>query len=236
MKIVTNEKLIRRNTRIAQIASLSGLVVLIGGLIISFSREELINVSFAALLVGFILSQIGIYFTNRWGRRPRPDEALNQALKGFDNKYSLYHYSTPASHLFVGPAGIWVILTRHQRGAITYSKGRWRLRGGGFVQAYLRIFAQENIGRPDLELMNEISNVQKYLSKRLPDGGVPPIEPVLVFMHDNAEIQISEEDNPPVTTIKIAKIKEFLRKTAKGKPISLDRVLEIQAALPGEDT
>lgn len=234
MKIVTNERLIRRNTRIAQIASFSGLLVLISGLIISFTRQELISISFAALLVGFLLSQVGIYFTNRWGRRPRPDELLNQALKGFDNKYSIYHYITPASHLFVGPAGIWVILTRHQRGTISYSKGRWRMKGGGIIQSYLRIFAQENLGRPDLELMNEVSNIQKYLGERLPDGNVPPIDTVLVFLNDNAEIVISDEDNPAAPTLKINKLKEFLRKAAKRKPVSTDKVNEIQEMLPAE--
>lgn len=234
MKIVTNERLIRRNTRIAQIASFSGLLVLISGLIISFTRQELISISFAALLVGFLLSQVGIYFTNRWGRRPRPDELLNQALKGFDNKYSIYHYITPASHLFVGPAGIWVILTRHQRGTISYSKGRWRMKGGGIIQSYLRIFAQENLGRPDLELMNEVSNIQKYLGERLPDGNVPPIDTVLVFLNDNAEIVISDEDNPAAPTLKIKKLKEFLRKAAKRKPVSTDKVNEIQEMLPAE--
>ncbi len=234
MKIVTNEKLIRRNTRIAQIASFSGLLVLVAGLIISFTRQELISISFAALLVGFLLSQVGIYFTNRWGRRPRPDELLNQALKGFDNKYSLYHYITPASHLFVGPAGIWILLTRHQRGLVTFSKGRWRLKGGGVLQAYLRIFAQENLGRPELELMNEISNVQKFLSEHLPDGNVPPVNAVLIFLNEQAEIQISEEDNPAASTMKINKLKEFLRKEAKKKPVSADKILEIQDLLPGE--
>lgn len=234
MKIVTNERLIQRNTRIAQIASFSGLLVLVAGLIISFTRQELISISFAALLVGFLLSQVGIYFTNRWGRRPRPDELLNQALKGFDNKYSLYHYSTPASHLFVGPAGIWVFLTRHQRGVITFSKGRWRLKGGGFLQAYLRIFAQENLGRPDLELMNEISNVQRYLGQHLTEANIPPIDAALVFVNENAEIQISEDDNPAASTLQINKLKDFLRKAAKGKPVSLDKIQEIQEALPQE--
>ncbi len=234
MKIVTNERLIQRNTRIAQIASFSGLLVLVAGLIISFTRQELISISFVALLVGFLLSQVGIYFTNRWGRRPRPDELLNQALKGFDNKYSLYHYSTPASHLFVGPAGIWVFLTRHQRGVITFSKGRWRLKGGGFLQAYLRIFAQENLGRPDLELMNEISNVQRYLGQHLTEANIPPIDAALVFVNENAEIQISEDDNPAASTLQINKLKDFLRKAAKGKPVSLDKIQEIQEALPQE--
>lgn len=231
MNIEINEKLIRRNTRIAQVASLSGLLILIAGMVISFTRPELISYSFLALLVGFLLSQVGIFFTNRYGRRPRPDEILDTALKGLDNKYALYHYLTPASHLLVGPAGMWVILTRHQRGTVTFSKKRWRLRGGGLLQTYLRVFAQENLGRPDLEMMNEIDNLQKYLKKRLPDVDVPAIDAALIFTNDEIDIQISEEDQPIAPTLQVSKLKEFMRKKAKNKPISMDKVKEIQDVL-----
>jgi hypothetical protein len=228
MIIETNEPLIKRNTRIAQIASLSGLAVLAGGMFIAFTRAELISLSFGALLVGFILSQIGIYFTNRWGRRPRPDETLNQALKGLDNKYALYHYLTPASHLLIGPAGIWVLLLRHQRGTITFSKGRWRQKGGGLLQGYLRIFAQEGLGRPDLEITNEVESMHNFLIKHLPDDEISPIESALVFTNPDVDIQIDESDNPLTPTLYLSKLKNYIRKTAKGKPISMERVQEVQ--------
>jgi hypothetical protein len=231
MKIETNEKMIRRNARIAQVASLSGLVILIGGMVISFTNQELISISFVALLVGFILSQVGIYFTNRWGRRPRPDELLDKALKGLDSKYAIYHYNTPVSHLLVGPAGLWVLVTRHQRGTITFSNGRWRQKGGGFLQTYLKFFAQEGIGRPELEIATDVEKIQNYLSKQLSDGDVPPVEAALIFTNDEVDIQIEDEDNPLAPTFYLSKLKNHIRKTAKSKPISLDRVQEIQEAL-----
>ena len=57
----------------------------------------------------------------------------------------------PTAHLLVGPVGVWVLMPRHQAGRITYdeNKNRWRQKGGNF---YLKIFAQENLGRPDLEI------------------------------------------------------------------------------------
>ncbi|MGD9093122.1 MAG: hypothetical protein PVF74_09745 [Anaerolineales bacterium] len=231
MKIDTNDKMIRRNARIAQIASLSGLVILIGGMVISFTNQELISFSFVALLVGFILSQVGIYFTNRWGRRPRPDELLDKALKGLDNKYAIYHYVTPVSHFLVGPAGLWVLVTRHQRGTITFSNGRWRQKGGGFVQTYLKFFAQEGIGRPELEIVNDIEKIQRYLRKQLSDGDIPPIDAALIFTNDDVDIQIEEEDNPLAPTLYLNKLKNHIRKTAKAKPISMDKMQEIQEVL-----
>ena len=231
MEINTNDRLINRNARIGQIASIAGLIVLGGGLFISFTRPEMFSISLIALLVGFGLSQIGIFFANRWGRRPRPDEILNTALKGLDGRYSLYHYSTPTAHLLVGPAGVWVLMPRHQAGTITYDeqKHRWRQKGGNF---YLKIFAQESLGRPDLEIGSEIEAISKFLEDQLEEDKLPEVQAALIMTNEKCEI---DADNAPAPTLKDGKLKEFVRKTAKGKPISLDLVKEIQAILnPGD--
>ena len=99
MKIITNEKLIKRNGRIGQIATFAGLLVLVGGMILTFRNPTYAYLSWVALLLGFGLSQIGLYFGNRWGRHPRPDELLDLGLKGLNDQYSIYHYWTPAAHL-----------------------------------------------------------------------------------------------------------------------------------------
>ena len=81
--------------------------MLAGGLYLSFqtTNQLMVTLSFVALLLGFLLSQVGIFFGNRWGRRPGPDELLSAALKGLEDKYTLYHYSTPVYHLLVGSFG-----------------------------------------------------------------------------------------------------------------------------------
>jgi hypothetical protein len=228
MNIIRNDKLIRRNSRIAQFTMIGGLVVLVGGMIISFRFPDQFGLSLSALMLGFILSQVGIYFSNRWGRRPRPDEQIDLALKGLDNKYSLYHYSSPVSHLLVGPSGIWVLLPFYQRGKITYVNGRWRQRGGN---PYLKIFAQESLGRPDLEAGAEIDNLQSYLNKRLPEGKTPEIQAALVFTNPKAEIDITEDANPPVEAVSSTKLKELIRKTAKAKSLSAEKIQLVQEAL-----
>jgi hypothetical protein len=228
MNIITNEGLIKRNRRIAQTCSIGGLIILIGGMILSFRNQQQIGYSLGALIIGFILSQIGIYFTNRWGRSPRPDEYINQALKGLDSKYSLFHYQTPASHLLVGPAGVWVILPRQQQGVITYSKGRYHQKGGNL---YLKLFAQEGLGRPELELGYEVEKIQNYLRKHMEENKIPPIQAALVFTNDRADIKIDESDNPPAVTLHINKLKEYLRKYSKNKPVSIEKISEIQNLL-----
>lgn len=231
MEIATNDRLIHRNARIGQITSIVGLLVLAGGMFISFTRPEMFSISLVALLVGFGLSQIGIYFGNRWGRRPRPDEVLNAALKGLDGRYSLYHYTTPTSHLLVGPAGVWVLMPRHQAGKITYdeNKKRWRQKGGNL---YLKIFAQENLGRPDLEIGSEIHAISSYLEEHLDEEKVPDVQAALVMTNEKCEV---DADNAPDPTMEVRKLKDFIRKTAKGKPISLDLVREIENSFGRED-
>lgn len=228
MNIETNEALIRRNSRIAQFAMLGGLLVLAAGMFVSFQNPTQIGLSFGALLLGFVLSQVGIYYTNRWGRRPRPDELINKELKGLDGRYSIYHYMTPTSHLLVGPAGVWVLMPRHQRGVITYSNGRWRQKGGNL---YLKLFAQEGLGRPDLELSGELDSVRSYLQKLLPDRELPPIYAALLFTNEKAEIQIDPQEEPPAATLRLNDLKDQLRKSAKSKPISLTKVQEIRDAI-----
>lgn len=231
MNIVSNEKLIRRNTRVAQVTMLAGLLVLFGGVYLFFTQPENFSLIWATVLLGFILSQIGTYFSNRWGRRPRPDEHLTAGLKGLESSYALYHYVTPVSHLLVGPAGIWVLLPRYQKGRITFEKNRWRQRGGGFFQAYMKIFGQEGLGRPDLEIEAEKETASKFLKKKLPEQELPPIQAALVFTSSGAEL---DADDAPTLTTTPRGLKEAVRKAAKNRPLSFERVKEIQRAIEAD--
>ena len=229
MKIISNEKIIRRNARIGQISSLVALVVLGVGMYISFKLPNQFGVAVTALLIGFTLSQIGIYFGNRWGRQPRPDQVLDKGLKGLPGDYNLYHYVTPASHLFIGPAGVWFLMTQHQRGTITFDGKRWRQKSGGFLQGYMRLFGQEGIGRPDLETGAEIESLQRFLKKKISDRELPPIRSVLVFTDPRVEIRTSDT---PIPALPIIKLKEFIRKQAKEKPISSSVIVALKGVFP----
>jgi hypothetical protein len=231
MNIIQNDAVISRNTKIARITGFAGLGVLLVGVYFFITQPDQFALIWGVVMVGFILSQVGIYFTNRWGRRPRPDEHLNAALKGLDNNYTLYHYTTPTSHLLVGPAGVWILMPKYQRGTITYEKGRWRQKGGGLFLGYMKIFGQEGLGRPDLEVTAEIDSVKKYLEKKLPEQEIPPVQAALVFTNETTELAIEDAPTPAVSP---KKLKELIRKSAKPKPIPIDKVKEIQQAI-GED-
>jgi hypothetical protein len=234
MKIIRNDKLIRRNARIGGIATIGGLALLVGGMIFTFTVRDpsKIGYSWMLLIAGFIASQLGVYFGARFGRSPRPDEALDKALKGLDERYSIFHYTTAVSHLLVGPAGTWIFVPRHQGGKVTYAKGRWKQSKSGCIQAYLRFFAQEGIGRPDLDIPIETNSLQKYFQKKHAEMEVPPIQAAIVFTNEAAELEVADA---PVPALPAKELKEFIRKKAKEAPLSMVKVKEIVDALQGNE-
>ncbi|HRQ24278.1 MAG TPA: hypothetical protein PLF42_12695 [Anaerolineales bacterium] len=231
MKIVKNDNLIHRNGKIGQWMSFAALGILGLGMYISFTMPELFIWSLVCLAVGFIMTQIGMYLGVRYGRSPRPDEKLDAAMKGLHSEFAIYHYSTPVSHFLVGPAGAWVILPYHQRGRIFFQKNRWRMSGGGFMQAYMRIFGQEGIGRPDIDAENETHVMKKFLVKKLGNDNVPDVKPILVFTSDDVEVDAGES---PIPAMKLKQLKELMRQGAKNRALSSQEIAEIRNALPQE--
>ena len=229
MKIIKNESLIQRNRKIGSFLSLAALVVLGIGMYISIARQDLFFYALIALILGFTLTQIGLYMGNRYGRKPRPDDKLDAGLKGLTGDYSIYHYMTPASHLLVGPAGLWLLMPYHQRGQAMFSRNRWRMKGGGFLQSYMRIFGQEGLGRPDVEINKEIMGLKKYLAKQMDEAQVPEVNPLIVFTSEDVEIDPEGADIP---ALKLKQLKDFIRQKAKEKPISQLQLSAVKAALP----
>ncbi len=221
MKIIKNEKLIQRNGKIGQGVSLAALIVLGIGMYISFSKPELINYSIVCLILGFIMSQVGMYMGSRWGRSPRPDEKLDAGLKGLHSEFNIYHYTSPVSHLLVGPSGVWVLMPYHQRGKVSYEKNRWKLKGGGFLQGYMRIFGQEGLGRPDLDAENEVKMLKKFLSSKLEESEIPEIKSILVFTTDDVELDAGES---PIAAVKLKQLKEFMRQGGKSRALSSEQI------------
>ncbi len=212
MKVLSNDKLIKRNRTIGMLTSLAGLGIMVGGFIISIqdiNSGQQFGTVLIALILGIILSQIGVYFGNRWGKSPRPDEILTASLKGIGDKYTLMHYVANIPHLLVGPSGLIALLPYQQGGKITYDsvKGRWKQKGGS---AYWKIFGEERLGRVDLEVRGEIDDLKKLLAK----NGLPelPITAILAFTNPKATVDAADA---PYPTVPISKIKEAVRKLQK---------------------
>ncbi len=228
MKIIANDRLIRRNKKIGQYALFGGVIVLAGGLYLSTrNTSTMVTLSYVALLGGIILSQVGIYFSNRWGRNPRPDELLTANLKGLDDRYTFFNYSSPVPFLLLGPSGVWILLPYHQGGRITFEKDRWKQKGGNW---YLKIFAQEGLGRPDLEVTSQENDVKRRLGKTLSEDQIPTIKPVIVMTNPKTVIDV---EDAPVPTIPVKKLKDTVRKKSKDDNLPDSELTELEKALMG---
>ena len=211
MILIRNDKLIKRNTQIGRYSGILSIAILAGGMYLSFRYQDQVLFSMAALILGFTLSQVGILYSNRFVRSPRPDQELDNALKGLDDQYTIIHYQSPVSHLLVGPAGIWVLFPFYQKGRIIYDekKGRWKRIGGNF---YLRFFAQDTIGRPGQEINDAEKRLEKSLGN-IPVLELPLIKSALVFTNENVKV---DADNAPSPTLHARQLKKLIRKEAKG--------------------
>jgi hypothetical protein len=203
MKIIKNEKLIKRNGTIGNYANIAGLVFIIIPLyfyIQAMSQNDFKSMNITLImgltLVGMIASQIGMYMGNRWGKSPRPDEKFDAGLKGLHSEFSIYHYSSPVSHLLVGPSGVWILLPYHQRGEIVFEKDRWKAKGGSFAQKYMRAFGPESLGHPELDAEHETRTLQKFFP-----------------------------------AMKIKQLKEFLRQGGKNRALSNDQIKKLTDVL-----
>jgi hypothetical protein len=226
MKIITNTKLIQRNKTIGRVLTFVALAILIGGLALSINGNPTnITYSYLALILGFMASQFGIYFSNRFGRSPRPDEKLSADLKGLDDRYSLYHYATAVSHLLVGPSGVWILMPFHQQGTITFEKGKYKQKGGSL---YLKIFAQEGLGRPDKDAQYALEDMQKFLAKKMDADSIPPVNAMVVFTNPKTEVKAPEA---PYPTMAAEKMKDFLRKKAKDNAFPIENVDKVNTVL-----
>ena len=238
MKIIKNDKMIERNAKISNYLSIASILVLVGVAYFAFQTlsgdPTKVTLQSQYLLIGLVvasmlLTSIGNQMSKNFGRSPRPDEKIDAALKGLPGDTTVYHYTTPASHLLVGPAGIWVIIASTVLGKASYSKKRWRLSGGGFAQSYLRFFGQEGIGRPDVEADADIKSLQKEFAKHMDVEQIPPISAVLVFTDDTVELDMADA---PIPAMKVKQIKDFMRQKAKEKPLPSAEIERIKSILP----
>jgi hypothetical protein len=214
MKVYIKTGYVERRASIGKWASLVGLAVLAGGFIISLRNPGLFFVSFGTLLLGFLLSNVGIYYANRYARPDRPDAVLAQGLKGLDQRYALYRYLLPVSFVFREPGGLTVFVLKPQEGQILFQDGKWRHKQGW--SRVLRWVGQEGLGKPDLEAEQEVQTMQGWLRKQAPDLEVP-VRGVVVFTNPKAELNL---DGPSVPAMSSKQLKGWLRKAGKLPPIS----------------
>jgi hypothetical protein len=206
MKQVVNEKLIKRNKKIGNITSIVGIAILGVGLVLNINPDPTKTlISFGALIIGFIVAQVSTYFVTKFSRSPRFDELIADNLSKLNNKYTFYVYSSPVPMLLVGPYRIWIPIPIMASGEIHYQK-KWKQKGGSFL---LKMFGQENIGRPGLDVEANEKQIREIFSKHFDESELPPIESILVLLNPKGEI--GDVENAPTPIIKLDALRRTIR-------------------------
>jgi len=248
MKIYRNLAEIKRKETLGRRITLGGLAVLFVGLLASFTPtwfppdEPAANallgfvqsywayISFGSLALGFLASNVGSYYINRFAPRrwpdsnriARPDELLENNLKGFDDKYGLFLWSLPdAPYLLAGPTGIQVFVVRGDKGQVNVSGDSWKEPFS--IGRVFTAFTREGLGNPGKEVEETKQKVRELLQEGESNqtlgvnAASVPIEGAVVFVNPSVNLNL---DNPTVPVIAVAQLKKVVRATTKAQSLS----------------
>lgn len=211
MKILTNDRLVASRARLGKLAAGLGFAVLIAGLVISLALPQapFFWVSLGCLLFGIVASSVGASNMNRWVREPRADQVIDRALKGFDDRFRVYHYTLPAPHVVLAPGGLYVLTAMIQDGVVRYEGGKWRRDFS--LGRLIRFMADEGLGRPFDTADSEAQALRSLMEKNDLADGVE-IESVLVFVHPRVQLVVKD---PPRPVVVPKEVKSVIRGTEK---------------------
>jgi hypothetical protein len=263
MKVYRNLPVIRSKEKRGRQITLAGLAILFLGLLSSFipnwypigpegeTEGGFIGflqmfwpyISFGALALGFIASNIGSYYINRFAPRrwpgtrqiARPDELVERSLKGFDNKYSLFLWSLPqTNYLLVGPPGIFVFNVKGDKGKVTVEGDRWK--EAFSIGRLFTSFTREGLGNPSRELEEDKQKIRELLQqgeaadKHSLDAAEVPIQGAVVFINPGVTLNAV---NPSVPVVQTGDIKKVIRDN-KGRMLNTTQVRELTEFLKAQ--
>lgn len=208
MVVLRDEQRVARLARLGQVLSLAGLGVLVVGLLFIFiSDSELVFLyQLIALTVGFVLSQIGLYYTHRYQRKPRPDLVLDRAAGKYARKDGrMYHFELPAEHVLLLQSAVIVFILKYQSGNISVDGDSWRQTGLG-LRGW---FGQERLGNPSAEADKATAKMQEFIAKQAPEATSAPLFPIIVFTSD--AIGSLETENSRIPAMYHKKLAGYLR-------------------------
>jgi hypothetical protein len=230
MQTVTNTRLVESRGKWGKRLPWFGMVFLFGAVFMPF-REELIPWSWPVMAFGFVVTNLGMFYFNRYVRTPLAQDILDKELKGLDNRYCLFNYTGPADHVLVTPTAILSITIRRMGGDIRCRGEKWSMKTG--FLSMLRFFSEDQLGNPSYDLRRDVSKVTALLETRLPnvEGEKPvPIGGFVFFSNPDANLTV---EDPTVRVLNTKNMKDYVRRLATGERLSPARTEAIAAVLGG---
>ena len=217
MKIIIDEKQVKRNGLIGKVLRWVSLGCMALGLFAVFSDEissnpQLFSAFFGIMIIGVLLSSVSGFFTNRFGGSPRPDELIDRAFKGLDDRFQIYHYRSSIPHLLLSPNGIWSVLPIFIDGEIIFdeNKNNWVHKKNSLIG---RIMQREYFPNLNSEYKNQSKDFEKLLNKVSMEQQIA-LNLLVILMHKNAKL-IGQSEKDKILILAMDKVKDKFRKSIK---------------------
>ena len=235
MQIIANDKFVRSRVKIGNIANFASMGLLAVGFVISLQQQTLgsiaVFLAYVAMIGAFLLLSYGRTFSRRWGPRFRQDQWLIPALRGTDNKYTMFNFASKElpDHLLVGPGGLFVLVPRSNGGTILFENGKWSRGSAG--STILRGISEGGLGNPFIDVRIALTKLAEYLKKHGSQDLIDGLEarPVLVFTNPGVQLRVR---NAPISVVHAKDLRSIIR---RAKPIlAPEKVEELKKVLSRE--
>jgi hypothetical protein len=205
MKIYIDRQKVNARAQLANLGSIGGLLLLLVSVVIPLFASSWASFSWVLMVVGLGMAMIGIYYANRWVRKPRPEESLDKALKSFDDHYHIYHYpsSLPCEHILLSPTGIMALEVVNLSGSFFYRNGRWK--EAMTIGRALRYIVEERVDDPVIFSQMLVQELNDRIEKEFNGEAVVPVKALTVFTHPATELEIEGTSVPACKLEKLRK-------------------------------
>jgi hypothetical protein len=206
MRTTTNEEMVLRGGRLGQLASFFATVMVLAGLIVSFTQYRMMT--FVLVAFGLAMYTVGSRGQEQAAREPEFARKLAEALGEFDDRYRLYHHVLPADHVLLTPHGVFVLIVRGLDGRIRCFKDKWVR--DLTLRRVLRFFTEEPLGNPTKEMLQDVERLRKYIEEHDPQL-TADIEGCVVFVNPQARLEVTTASVP---VLPLRRLKSHIRKAS----------------------
>jgi len=208
VRVITNQRAVSNRARMVWGLGFGGIfMVLWGGFYLLTGRGIFIAISL--IVGGLVIGNIGTYLGRRWLRQPRPEVALKNDLKSLSDRYTLYNYVLPTSHVLLAPHALFVIRPLRHYGKITCEGSHWKHKK--IWQRVLLEMDLNRLGNPFRDLKKEISKLRGFLRKHFPEEDVP-VTGAIAFINPEAEVTAVDPAFPVAKVDQLGKALEVAQK------------------------
>jgi hypothetical protein len=205
MKICIDRQKLNVRAKAANFASIGGLVLLLASVALPLFVPGTSTISTILMIVGVVISMVGIFFANRWVRKPRPEDSLDKALKSLDDQYRMYHYpsSLPCDHLLLTPSGLLALEVANLSGYFSYRNGRWK--EAMTPGRALRYIVEERVSNPVTLSAAMVQEIKSRVEKEFEGEVKVPVRALTVFTHPTTQLDV---EGGPIPAVKIDKLRK----------------------------